>query len=247
MLVRHAGNVCGPPHISRRLDSQPAVSTDIKRVLRPARDKPARVICRGFEQHTSEAKAKDPGLLRGLCSRGYIRPSKTMSVFAAAFRSSHVVGSGTGAALIRRIRHAAFAGSASRARPCGHAFFMLRFLARGGAGTDGSRTGRAGRGLILSRRNERRAEQRRHDKSRDCKFGSHQKYLSVGLQDLSKPWRTIWFRCVTNIAKILRDDLWPLSNIQELTNICHVPNTGFAQSSSIDLLDSTPSQTSSKT
>jgi hypothetical protein len=57
--------------------------------------------------------------------------------------------------------------------------------------------------LILSRRNERRAEQRRHDKSRDCKFGSHQKYLSVGLQDLSKPWRTIWFRCVTNIAKIL--------------------------------------------
>jgi hypothetical protein len=29
----------------------------------------------------------------------------------------------------------------------------------------------------LSRRNERRAEERRNDKSRDCKFGSHQKCL----------------------------------------------------------------------
>jgi hypothetical protein len=31
--------------------------------------------------------------------------------------------------------------------------------------------------LVLSRRNERRAEERRNDKSRDCKFGSHQKCL----------------------------------------------------------------------
>ena len=46
-----------------------------------------------------------------------------------------------------------------RARPCGHAFFMLRFLAGGRAGTDGTIIGRAGRGLGLSRRNERRAEQ----------------------------------------------------------------------------------------
>jgi hypothetical protein len=54
---------------------------------------------------------------------------------------------------------------------------MLRFLATGSAGTDGSCTGRAGRGLVLSRRNERRAEERRYDKSRDCKFGSHEKRL----------------------------------------------------------------------
>jgi hypothetical protein len=32
--------------------------------------------------------------------------------------------------------------------------------------------------LALSRRNERRAEERRNDKSRDdCRFGSHQRYL----------------------------------------------------------------------
>src|SRR5712675_1601162 len=44
-----------------------------------------------------------------------------------------------------------------------------------GVGTDVSFTGRAGRGLALSRRNKRRAEERRNDKGRDCKFGSHQK------------------------------------------------------------------------
>src|SRR3979411_616227 len=60
---------------------------------------------------------------------------------------------------------------------------MFRFLARSSAGTDVSFTGRAGRGLALSRRNERRAEERCNDKSRDCKFGSHQKgLLSYGTE-----------------------------------------------------------------
>ena len=106
-----------------------------------------------------------------------VRPPKGMSIFAAAFRSSHVIGAGTSVALIRWIRRAAFVGPAARARPCGHAFFMLRFLAGGSAGTDGSLTGRAGRGLALSRRNQRRTEERRNDKGRDCKFGSHQECL----------------------------------------------------------------------
>ena len=37
-----------------------------------------------------------------------------------------------------------------------------------------------GRGLALSRRNKRRAKERRNDKSRDRKFRSHQKILPVG-------------------------------------------------------------------
>jgi hypothetical protein len=98
-----------------------------------------------------------------------------MSIPAAAFRSSHVIGAGTRVVLIRRIRHAAFVGPAARARSCRHALFMLRFLARGSAGTDGSVFGRAGGGLALSRRNERRAEKRRNDKSRNRKFVSHKK------------------------------------------------------------------------
>ena len=47
---------------------------------------------------------------------------------------------------------------------------MMRFLAGGSAGTDGSFIGRAGRGLGLSRRNERRTEERRSNKGRDCKL-----------------------------------------------------------------------------
>jgi hypothetical protein len=121
-------------------------------------------------------KSKNPGLLRGLCSRRCISPSKRMSIPAAAFRSSHVIGAGTSVVLIRRVRRAAFVGPAARARSCRHALFMLRFLARGSAGTDGSVIGHAGRGLALSRRNERRAEERRNDKSRS-KFGSHQECL----------------------------------------------------------------------
>jgi hypothetical protein len=53
----------------------------------------------------------------------------------------------------------------------------LRFLAGGSAWTDGSFIGRAGRGLVLSRRNERGAEERRNDKNWDCKFGSHKEGL----------------------------------------------------------------------
>src|ERR1700704_4959370 len=54
---------------------------------------------------------------------------------------------------------------------------MFRVLAGGSAGIDVSLTRRAGHGLALSRRNERRAEERRNGKSRDRKFGSHQKGL----------------------------------------------------------------------
>src|ERR1700733_420047 len=97
-----------------------------------------------------------------------------MSISATAFRSSHGIGPGTSVVLSRWIRRAAFVDPAARGRPCGRT--LLRFLA-GSAGTDSSIIGRAGRGLALSRRNERRAEERRNDKNGDCKFGSHQKYL----------------------------------------------------------------------
>ena len=124
-----------------------------------------------------------------------------MSIFAAAFRSSHGVGAGTSVVLIRWSRRAASVGPVARARPCGHAFFMLRFLGRRSAGTDISFTGRAGRGLILSRRNKRRAEERRSDKSRDCKFGSHQN-VSVGYKITPNHVHSIQFRRVANIAQI---------------------------------------------
>jgi hypothetical protein len=70
---------------------------------------------------------------------------------------------------------------------------MLRFLAGRSARADGSLTGRAGRGLGLSRRNERRAEQRRNDEGRDCKFGSHQK-ISVGYWNPPNLGHAIQFR-----------------------------------------------------
>ena len=98
-----------------------------------------------------------------------------MSISATAFRSSRGIRPGSSVVLSRWIRRAAFVGPAARGRPCGRT--LLRFLAGGSAWTDGSFIGRAGRGLVLSRRNERRTEQRRHDKGRDRKFGSHQKCL----------------------------------------------------------------------
>jgi hypothetical protein len=193
-MVRLAPSACGPSHISRMVDRRSCAYSHQKRV---APDIRTRVICRDLS-NTHQRQKQKPRIAPGpLLSTAHL-PSKGMSIFAAAFRSSHVVGAGTSVALIRRIRGTTLA---TCARPCGHAFFVLRFLARGGAGTDGSFAGRAGRGLILSRRNERRTEQRRHDKSRDCKFGSHQKCLR-GLQDSSKPRQAIWFRCVTYIAKI---------------------------------------------
>src|ERR1700722_7703409 len=104
----------------------------------------------------------------------HIRCAKECQLLAAAYRSSQVIGAGTHVVLTRRCHCAAF-GIATRARPCRHPFFMLCFLAGCSAGTDGSLIGRAGRGLGLSRRNERRAEERRSNKSGDCKFGSHKK------------------------------------------------------------------------
>jgi hypothetical protein len=83
---------------------------------------------------------------------------KTASILFAAFRSSNVIVVGINIALTRWIRRVAFLGTAARTRPCGHAFFMFRFLARGSAGTYVSFTGRARCGLVLSRRNKRRAE-----------------------------------------------------------------------------------------
>ena len=113
-----------------------------------------------------------------------------MSISATAFWSSHGVGPGTSVVLIRWIRRAAFVGPAARGRPCGRT--LLRFLA-GSAGTDGSIIGRAGRGLALSRRNERRAEERRNDKNSDCKFGSHKEGLPKVTVWIPKFWRTIEF------------------------------------------------------
>jgi hypothetical protein len=133
---------------------------------------------------------REAGRLFGRCERASlkVRPRdcsgafalegtthERMSILAAAFRTSTALGVGINVALTRWIRRVAFVGTAALARPCSHAFFMFRFLARGSAGTDVPFTGRAGRGLALSRRNKRRAEERRNDKGRDCKFGSHQK------------------------------------------------------------------------
>ena len=95
------------------------------------------------------------------CSGPFLsKPSlERILIFASAWRSSHRTGLGTSVVLVRWIRRVAFLGTAARARPCGHAFFVFRFLARGSAGTDVSFTRRAGRGLALSRRNKRRAEE----------------------------------------------------------------------------------------
>jgi len=120
-------------------------------------------------------KVKAPDCAGAFALGGNHPPLERMSILAAAFRTNAALSVWIKVVLIRRIRRAAFAGTAVLARPCGHAFFMFRFLARGSAGTDVSFTGRAGRGLALSRHNKRRAEDRRNDKSRDCKFGSHQK------------------------------------------------------------------------
>ena len=113
-----------------------------------------------------------------------------MSISATAFRRSQGIGPGTSVVLSRWIRRAAFVDPAARGRPCGRT--LLRFLA-GSAGTDGSFIGPAGRGLVLSRRNERRAEERRNDKSRDCKFGSHKEGLPKVTVCTPHFWQTIEF------------------------------------------------------
>src|SRR5258707_14096058 len=145
---------------------------------------------RGCFAHVS-GKAGSRATVRTICERASLKvrprivpgpllsraPStlERMSILAAAFRTSTALGVRINVALTRWIHRVAFVGTAALPRPCSHALFMFRFLARGSAGTDVSFTGRAGRGLALSRRNKRRAEERRNDKGRDCKFGSHQK------------------------------------------------------------------------
>ena len=143
-------------------------------------------------------KAKAPNCSGAFCSCEVHPPRERTSVLAAAFRSSHVIGAGTSVVWTRWSHRAAFVGTAMCARSCRHPFFMLRFLGRRSAGTDGSCTGRAGCGLGLSRRNERRAEQRRNDKRRDCKFRSHQN-VSIGYTVTANPGRAIQF---PNIAQI---------------------------------------------
>src|ERR1700722_13658884 len=74
--------------------------------------------------------------------------------------------------------------------------------------------------------------------------------VSMGLQNPSKPRQATWFRlrdqhCANFIFQ--RTRVWPLRNIRHLPNICHAPNTGFAQSSSIDFVRLDTSQTSGKT
>jgi hypothetical protein len=157
-----------------------------------------------------------------------------MSIFAAVFWSSHVISPGSSVVSTRWIHRAAFVGTATRARSCCHPFFMLRFLAGRSARADGSLTGRAGRGLGLSRRNERRAEQRRNDEGRDCKFGSHQK-ISVGYWNPPNLGHAIQFRRGANIARISYSKK-PVrefcADIHHFPNIRHFPNIGFAQSAS---------------
>jgi hypothetical protein len=140
-------------------------------------------------------KKQKPRIARGPLLSKVHPPLERVSIRFAAFRSSNVIG--INVALPRWIRRVAFFRTAARARSCGHPFFMLRFLARGSAGTDGSVIGHAGRGLALSRRNERRAEERRNDKSRDCKFGSCKK-VSPRLQHSKSNW--------TRFAQILCSD-----------------------------------------
>jgi hypothetical protein len=77
---------------------------------------------------------------------------------------------------------------------------MFRFLARGSAGTDVSFTGGTGRGLALSRRNKRRAKERRNDKSRDRKIASEDS--PIGYWITPKLGQAIEFRRVAYIAQI---------------------------------------------
>ena len=106
---------------------------------------------------------------------------------------------------------------------------MLRFLAGCSAGTDSSRTGRAGRGLGL-----RRAEQRRNDKSRDCKFGSHRK-VSVGYTVTPNPgvrFRSGAGRTLRKFHIAKKSFAIAAQAFITFPNIRHVPNIGFAQSAS---------------
>jgi len=95
-------------------------------------------------------------------------------------------------------------------------------------------TGRAGRGLALSRRNKRRAEERSYDESRDCKFGSHQKTTKLVRMNPNLG-HAILFRPVANIAQISYfKNSFVIAARASITfpNIRHLQNIGFAQSAS---------------
>jgi hypothetical protein len=179
--------------------------------------------------------AKAPDCSGAFYSREAHPSREGMSVLATAHRRrSHGTGPRTSVVLTRWIHRAAFVGAATRARPCCHPFFMLRFLAGCSARANGSSTGRARRGLGLSRRNERRAEQRHNDKSRGGKFGSHQN-ISVGYWNPPNLGDAIQFRRGANIAQISYSKSPFASSAQAFTtfpSIRHLPNIGFAQSTS---------------
>jgi hypothetical protein len=180
-----------------------------------------------------------------LLSQGTSGPREKLSVLIAAFRSGHGIAAGSSIVLIRWIGRAALVGSAARARPCGHAFLVLRFLP-GRTGIDGSVIGRAGCSLALSRRKQRGAEERRNDKSRDCKFGSHQKYL----RSVAGPAQRSGGELVPARGKHFEKNhstnfFWrsprehqfilviAARTSSHLTNIRHLPNISFAQSDSM--------------
>ena len=111
---------------------------------------------------------------------------------------------------------------------------MLRFLAGCSAGTDSSRTGRAGRGLGLRGRNERRAEEGGNDKSRDCKFGSHRK-VSVGYTVTPNPgvrFRSGAGRTLRKFHIAKKSFAIAAQAFITFLNIRHVANIGFAQNES---------------
>ena len=124
-----------------------------------------------------QKKVKAPDCAGALVLEGYIRLRKQYQYLLPPLRSGHGIGPGT--ALFQWIRRAAFIGPAARGRSRGRT--LLHFLAGGSAWTDGSFIGRAGRRLVLSRHSESRAEERRNDKSRNCKFGSHKEDLPKAL------------------------------------------------------------------
>ena len=75
-------------------------------------------------------KGKAPDRSGAFALEGTSAPRKNVnSILFAPFWSSNVLVVGINDALARWIRRVALVGTAARARPCGHAFFMFRFLA----------------------------------------------------------------------------------------------------------------------
>src|SRR5712672_1297146 len=148
------GEVYGPKpgrHPSRQ-DPASSIAAASKKAQSPLR-------CAVAVSRMYQAR-REAGRLFGRCERASLKvrpriapgpllskaPStlEGMSILAAAFRTSTALRVGINVALTLLIRRVAFVGTAALARPCSHAFFMFRFLARGSAGTDLS-PGRANR------------------------------------------------------------------------------------------------------